>query len=67
MIANKYEISIFVCPDCGNKFPLPRAKSMRREKNHIKDLWCPHCKQKVKTMEIRPQDMFVTMSGEVLC
>ena len=65
-MANKYEISTFICPECGNKFPLPRAKSMRRSKNHIKDLWCPHCKKKVKTLEIRPKDMFITMSGEVL-
>ena len=65
-MANKYEISNFVCPECGSLFPLPRAKSMRREKNHIKDLWCPHCRKIVKTKEIRPRDMFVTMSGKVL-
>ena len=39
---------------------------MRREKKHVKDLWCPLCKKIVKTTEVKPKDMFVTMSGEVL-
>ena len=65
MRTNKYCISQFICPNCGNKFSLPRAKSMRREKGHIKDLWCPYCKEVVKTMEVRPQDMYVSMSGEI--
>lgn len=66
MRVNKYEISNFICSECGNSFPLPRQKSWRREKGHIKDLWCPFCKKKVKTIEIRPRDSFKTMSGEVL-
>lgn len=65
MIANKYEISNFICPCCGKSFPIPRAKSMRRGKGHIKDLWCPFCKDRVKTLEIRPKDRYVTMSGDV--
>lgn len=60
MTGNKFEISNFVCPECGNKFPLPRPKSMRRGKGHIKDLYCPFCKKVVKTTEIRPRD-FVEM------
>ena len=65
MTENKYEISNFLCPDCGNMFPLPRAKATRRCKGHVKDLWCPFCKKTVKTIEFRPRDMFKTMSGEV--
>ena len=64
MTGNKYEISNFICSECGGKFPLPRAKSMKREKGHIKDLWCPHCKKVVKTIEIRPKDVFVSMAGK---
>lgn len=66
MTGNKYEISNFICPECGNSFPLPRAKSMRRERGHIKDLWCPFCKKKVKTIEIRSRDVFKTMSGQII-
>lgn len=66
MRENRFEISNFVCPECGNKFPIPRPKSMRREKRHVKDLWCPFCKKTVKTIEYKPRDIFVTMSGEVL-
>ena len=61
----KIDISLFICPECGGKFPLPRVKSMRREKGHIKDLWCPYCKAVVKTLEIRPKDMYVSMAGEI--
>lgn len=65
MRANKFVISNFICPGCGKAFPLPRAKSMKREKGHVKDLWCPFCKDVVKTLEIRPKDMYVTMTGDV--
>ncbi len=65
MRVNDFEISEFVCPECGNKFPIPRPKSMRREKKHVKDLWCPFCKKVVKTTEIKPRDRYVTMSGKV--
>lgn len=66
MRANKFTISNFQCVECGNMFPLPRPKAKSREKGHIKDLWCPCCRKKVKTMEIRFRDTFRTMSGEVL-
>lgn len=66
MRENRFEISNLICPECRNKFPIPRPKSMRREKKHVKDLWCPFCKKIVKTTEVKPKDMFVTMSGEVL-
>ena len=66
MRANKFEISNFICPDCGKSFPLPRAKSMRREKGHIKDLYCPFCKKTVKTFEIRPRDAFATLDPTVV-
>ena len=65
MNANKFEISNFICIKCGNSFPLPRPQSCRRGKNHIKDLWCPSCRNKVKMIEIRPRDTFKSMSGEI--
>ena len=65
MRGNKYEISTFLCPECGGAFPLPRPKSMRRGKGHVKDLWCPFCKKTVKTIEIRPRDMFDTLDQSV--
>jgi len=39
----KTTIEYYICPECGMKFPIPRKK--RREKGHIKDLWCPGCKK----------------------
>lgn len=68
MRSNKFEISSFMCSECGGTFPLPRQKARKREKGHIKDLWCPKCKKIVKTIEIRPRDlgMIRTMSGEYI-
>ena len=66
MRTNKFEISNFICPDCGSMFPLPRPQSCRRKKEHIKDLWCPHCKKIVKTIEIRPKDVFATYDGRII-
>ena len=66
MRVNKYEISKFICPECNGVFPLPRQKSCRREKGHIKDLWCPFCKKKVKTLEIRALDVFETLDKRIM-
>lgn len=66
MRGNKFVISNFVCKECGGIFPLPRPKSKKREKGHIKDLWCPFCVQYVKTQEIRDKDYFKTTDGRVI-
>lgn len=63
MRANKFEISMFTCPHCGTNFPIPRSKSMRRERNHIKDLYCIKCNERVKMMETRAKDHLKTLSG----
>lgn len=60
---NKYTISQFVCLECGNKFPLPRPMNQKREKYHIKDLYCPHCKKITKTEEVRYDDFFEVNIG----
>ncbi|WP_346961355.1 hypothetical protein [Clostridium sp.] len=56
MKGSKFNISYFECPDCKNLFPLPRLQSSRREKNHIKNLYCPFCYEIKKTREIREGD-----------
>lgn len=52
------ELSMFVCPHCGNTFPLMRYHGKRREKGHIKDIWCPYCKDNRKFLEIRKNDYY---------
>lgn len=63
MRPNKYSISYFMCTECGKKFPLPRPQSQRREKGHVKDLWCPFCKKMVKTIEIRDNDFYFMLDN----
>ena len=58
--------STFICPVCNNRIPLMRPHGKPRERGHIKDMWCPFCKDDRKFKEIRRTDYFVTMSGEVI-
>lgn len=44
-------ISSFKCPDCGFNMFVPRSRGYMREDNHIKDLWCPRCKETKKMTE----------------
>lgn len=57
------DLSLFICPDCGKTFPLMRNHAGHREKGHIKDLWCPYCKDEKKFKEIRKKDYFETKNG----
>ena len=61
-----YNISYFICPECGNSIPLPRMKNNKRKKGHIKDLYCPYCNQVVKTTEIRSGDVYVKSNGTIV-
>lgn len=62
MSKQKYTISQCVCPDCNNIFPIPRRKNRRREKQHIKDLWCPYCKEVKKMVEYRNIEAIMTLA-----
>lgn len=59
-------ISYFVCPECGLEMPLSRVKCLRREKGHIKDLYCPTCRKVQKFKEIRNIDFYKNLDGEIL-
>lgn len=47
--SGRVDISNLKCTVCESVFPIPRIQ--HREKNHIKDLWCPNCKQITKHLE----------------
>lgn len=61
-----YSISYFICPECGNSFPLPRPKSLKRNKGHIKDVYCVCCNKIVKTTEVRSGDYYIGHNGNVI-
>lgn len=58
-----FTISTFICPECGQRFPLPRPSRSQRERGHIKDLWCPKCKEIQKFIEIRESDFVINQEG----
>lgn len=61
-----YTISNFKCPVCGNMIPLPRTKAKPRERGHIKDLYCPWCKEVRKTKEYQADYSIKTLSGDTI-
>jgi len=52
---HKTKISDFYCKECHFVIPLPRSRK-QREKGHIKDVYCIHCKKVTKHLEIRETD-----------
>jgi hypothetical protein len=66
MKRQKYTISYFVCPECNNVLPLPRKRSSKIDKGHIKDLFCVYCNKVVKTTEVRQGDAYVRLDGSVI-
>ena len=52
-VKKSFTISKFECPDCENEMYVSRQLSKQREDGHIKDLWCPYCKEIKKMKEIK--------------
>lgn len=49
-----YKQSRFICQECRNAgIPICRNQSRPREKGHIKDLYCIHCKKETPHIELR--------------
>lgn len=63
---NYFVISDCVCKDCGTVMPVPRNKGKRREKNHIKTMWCPVCKEMKNMVEVRDVDLQRNLLGEAV-
>ena len=57
--------STFICPVCGNTFPLMRSHGYHRGKGHIKDLWCVYCKSERKFLEVKRGEGYMTKAGYV--
>ena len=53
----QYEISTFYCTKCAGKIELPRKMSQKREKGHLKKIYCINCKEEINHLEIRSNDM----------
>ena len=63
MRAKHYTISYFICSKCGKSLPLPRNRSLKRKKGHIKTLYCVFCNKETDTLETRDGD-YVTYSNK---
>lgn len=59
MRANNYTISNFYCTRCGKKgIPISRPKSLQREFQHYKRLYCVYCQEEINHVEIREFDNY---------
>lgn len=59
-------ISNFVCPECKRVIQLPRQHGRQRKKNHIKDIYCPYCKEIRKFQEVTYKCSFETEDGKII-
>lgn len=50
--------SDLVCLNCGSIFTISRFANRCREVGHIKDIWCPRCKEVTKHYEVHDADVF---------
>lgn len=66
MRRQKFDISRFVCPECGNIIPLPRKTKKERESGHIKDIFCPWCDKVQKTIEYKENQPIRNANGDLL-
>lgn len=64
--ARAIEISNLICPECSNSFSIPRIKNRRREKGHLKTIWCPFCHKEQIMTEYRECDVFKNGHGEII-
>lgn len=39
------------CQCCGYIRTIPRKQCQKRERNHVKDMWCPICSKESKFIE----------------
>ena len=49
--------TVFVCPCCGMRMTLPRNSGQKREKNHVKDIYCIRCRMIQKFAEYRDNEL----------
>ncbi len=59
MRSGSFDLSSLICLECGNIFTIPRRRRKHRADGHIKDLWCPICKEVRKHYEIQNIDNFL--------
>ena len=61
-----FDISQFLCPDCGHVIPLPRKTRKERKAGHIKDIYCPFCDKVQKTIEYKANQPIKNGLGEYI-
>ena len=59
MKKGSFDFRSLVCLECGNIFTIPRKNVRTKSNGHIKDLWCPICKNVNKHYEVRDIDSFL--------
>lgn len=53
-----YKSTELVCLKCGNVMTILRKALKQKKVGHIKDMYCPYCKEQVKFFEVRDVSAF---------
>lgn len=60
------DLSSFICPECENTLCLMRNRGEQRERGHIKDMWCPFCKEERKFIELKACKPYTKRDGTIV-
>ena len=52
------ELSDLICSQCGSIMSIPRYKNGKRERFHVKDMYCINCNKETKFIEIGDIDIY---------
>lgn len=56
---NEIEFSDFYCTKCGKKgLTLPRVRNRARTPGHLKNLYCPYCKEEHNAAEVKQRGKY---------
>lgn len=47
-----------ICLMCGEITTIQRVKNKQKQKNHIKDMYCPICKKDSKYIELKDKNIY---------
>lgn len=60
------KMSQFICKSCGMEIDLPRLHCGQRKNGHIKTIYCPGCKKESDFKEIKYNEFYKTMAGDII-
>ena len=53
--------SVLICPECKLQMTVPRKRCQKRERHHIKDMYCVRCRLVQKFVEHKDTELMMAV------